>query len=65
MRWPLKTLPHHSQEGPRTADGYDHDNLGMSLTEVLNNPQRKMGHAFVLKMLLTKDAALKHLHLRD
>lgn len=43
----------------RDYDGYDHDALGMSLTDVLNNPRRKMGHAFVLKMLLTNDAALQ------
>jgi hypothetical protein len=34
-------------------DGYDYLKLGMSLQEVLNNPKRKMGHAFVLAMLLT------------
>lgn len=33
-------------------DGYDHLALGMSLQEVLNNPKRRMGHAFVLAMLL-------------
>jgi len=43
----------------RDYDGYDHDKLGLSLTQVLNNPARKMGHAFVLKMLLTNDTALQ------
>lgn len=43
----------------RDYDGYDHDGLGMSLTDVLNNPKRKMGHAFVLKALLTSDPVLK------
>lgn len=33
-------------------DGYDHVELGMSLKEVLNDPTRKMGHAFVLAMIL-------------
>jgi hypothetical protein len=33
-------------------DGYDHHALGMSLKDVLNDPTRKMGHAFVLAMLL-------------
>jgi hypothetical protein len=33
-------------------DGYDHHKLGMSLKEVLHDPTRKMGHAFVLAMLL-------------
>lgn len=46
----------------RDFDGYDHDKLGMSLTDVLNDPKRKMGHAFVLKMLLTNDTALKDLY---
>lgn len=33
-------------------DGYDYLSLGMTLEEVLNEPTRKMGHAFVLAMLL-------------
>ena len=33
-------------------DGYDHHELGMDLKEVLNDPERKMGHAFVLAMIL-------------
>lgn len=33
-------------------DGYDHVELGMTLKEVLNDPTRKMGHAFVLAMIL-------------
>lgn len=33
-------------------DAYDHVKLGMSLVEVINNPDRKMGHAFVLAMML-------------
>lgn len=45
-------------------DAYDHHKLKMSLTDVLNCPTKKMGHAFVLMMLLTKDAALKQLELR-
>jgi hypothetical protein len=43
----------------RDFDGYDHEALGMSLCDVLNNPHRKMGHSFVLKMLITGDEALK------
>lgn len=35
-------------------DGYDHHELGMSLKEVLNDPERKMGHAFVLAMILSE-----------
>lgn len=34
-------------------DAYDHLALGMSLIDVINNPKRKMGHAFVLIMMLT------------
>lgn len=45
-------------------DAYDHSSVGMSLTDVLNNPKRKMGHAFVLAMLLQNDPALKQMRLR-
>lgn len=33
-------------------DGYDHKALGMDYSKVLNSPTRKMGHAFVLAMML-------------
>lgn len=33
-------------------DGYDHRTLGLSFDQVINDPNRKMGHAFVLAMLL-------------
>lgn len=36
----------------RDYDAYDHIEMGMSLINVINNPDRKMGHAFVLAMLL-------------
>lgn len=36
----------------RDYDAYDHIEMGMSLINVINNPNRKMGHAFVLAMLL-------------
>lgn len=39
-------------------DGYDHVALGKSLTQVLNDPSRRMGHAFILAMLLERDPAL-------
>lgn len=45
----------------RDFDGWNQGT--MSLTEVLNNPSKKMGHAFVLKMLLTNDEALKQINL--
>jgi hypothetical protein len=35
-------------------DGYNHHKLNMSLGDVLFDPIRKMGHAFVLANLLTK-----------
>lgn len=34
-------------------DGYDHRAQGMSLWDVINNPKRSLGHAFVLLMMLT------------
>jgi hypothetical protein len=33
-------------------DAYDHRALGITYKDVLNNPDRKMGHAFVLAMML-------------
>jgi len=33
-------------------DGYDHTALGMTMKDVLNEPKRKMGHAFVIAHLL-------------
>lgn len=39
-------------------DAYRHEDLNMTLTDVLNYPKKKMGHAFVLMMLLTEDEAL-------
>jgi hypothetical protein len=35
-------------------DGYDHKACNLSFDEVINNPDRKMGHAFVIAMLLEK-----------
>jgi len=35
-------------------DGFNHRALNMTLRDVINRPERKMGHAFVLAdMLLT------------
>lgn len=36
-------------------DGYDYEELGMSLIDVLNCPDRTMGHAFVLARMLELD----------
>lgn len=33
-------------------DGYDHEQMGLSLADVLHNETRPMGHAFVLKAML-------------
>lgn len=38
---------------------------GESMSDVMNNQEKKMGHAFVLKMLLTNDPALKQMNLRS
>lgn len=44
----------------RDFDTYEYD----TISEVLNNPVRSMGHGFVLAMLLTDDAALQECVLR-
>lgn len=33
-------------------DGYNHKSLGLSYDQVMDDPNRKMGHAFVIAMLL-------------
>lgn len=33
-------------------DGYDHRQLGLTMKDVVNNPNRPMGHAFVIAHLL-------------
>lgn len=43
-------------------DAYEYGT--MSLSEVLNNPAKSMGHGFVLAMLLTNDPALRECELR-
>lgn len=49
----------------RDWDGWSMQKHNMAtLSDVLNNPNRKMGHAFVLKMLLENDAALQEMELR-
>ena len=35
-------------------DGYDHEAMGMSMMDVINNDKRPMGHAFILKRMLDK-----------
>lgn len=62
-----KTLQNLFRASPliilRDYDGYDYSAAGMTLSQVLNNPRKKMGHAFILAMLLTNDSALKELAL--
>jgi len=36
----------------RDFDGYNHRKLGMTYEEVINNPKKTMGHAFILAMML-------------
>lgn len=54
-----KTLKDLSAEIPELwlwdFDGYDHKKLGMSFHDVLDCPERKMGHAFILAGLLEGD----------
>ena len=33
-------------------DGYDHKMLNLTFDQVINDPDKKMGHAFVIAMLL-------------
>jgi hypothetical protein len=40
-------------------DGYNHESLGMSLFDVINCKSKKMGHAFVLSMLLQGKIIIK------
>jgi len=37
----------------RDFDGYDYHRFGISLIDVINDPRRKMGHAFILAGMLT------------
>jgi hypothetical protein len=40
-------------------DGYDHVAAGMTYRQVLDSPDKKMGHAFVLAMLLDRAIEVK------
>jgi hypothetical protein len=40
-------------------DGYNNERFHMSIKDVINCEERKMGHAFVLKMLLEEDLSIK------
>jgi hypothetical protein len=36
----------------RDFDAYDHRSLGYTWGDVMNDPHRKMGHGFVLAMMI-------------
>ncbi len=40
-------------------DGFNHREFGMTLQDVIDRPERKMGHAFVLAGMLTKSPSLE------
>lgn len=54
--WYEKLKQEYEKNGNEIAlwdfDGYNYVKLGMTLEQVLNDPTRKMGHAFVLAMML-------------
>jgi len=49
----------YEQEEEIWLRDWDGRKTTQTMTEVLNDPTRKMGHSFVLKMLLTEDSALE------
>ncbi len=53
----LKKL--YEQENEIWLRDWDGRQTNQTMSEVLNDPRRKMGHSFVLKMLLTEDVALE------
>lgn len=48
----LKTLAQSEDVWIWDFDGYNHKQIGLDYKGVVNNPKRKMGHAFVLGMML-------------
>ena len=48
----IKSLLRQNNVALADFDGYNHKALGQSYYDVLNNPLKKMGHAFVLGMLI-------------
>jgi hypothetical protein len=41
----------------RDFDGYDHIKMGMTFEQVVMNPKKPLGHAFIIYGLLTGDLA--------
>jgi hypothetical protein len=48
----IAKLANNESLGLFDFDGYNHRSLGMSYDDVINDPTRKMGHAFVLAMMV-------------
>jgi hypothetical protein len=48
----LRSLARQADIGIRDFDAYDHRALGYSWDDVINDPDRKMGHGFVLAMMI-------------
>lgn len=48
----LKVLAQSNDVMLRDYDAYDHRALGYSWDDVINDPERKMGHGFVLAMMI-------------
>jgi hypothetical protein len=51
----FKALREESRKGDIAIldyDAYDHRALGYSWDDVINDPKRKMGHGFVLAMMI-------------
>ena len=52
----FKQISEMIEDGRKIAladfDGYDNVKLGMSMQDVVNCETRKLGHAFVIKMIL-------------
>jgi len=42
----------------RDYDAYRHEEMGMTLRQVLESDKKKCGHAFVLAMMLLQDKVL-------
>jgi hypothetical protein len=53
----LKNLANNSDKDIYLLDfdGYNYIELGMSLDDVINNSNKKMGHAFVLALMLKQN----------
>lgn len=55
FHWLKEVVKHQYNVALWDFDGYRHRDLGMSYEDVINDPNKTMGHAFVLAMLLEGD----------